>query len=47
MSERGEEHYEEVERLWRAVKRDYFHEVEVMAGIAEMDDPRWRRLLKN
>ena len=38
----------EVDRLWTAVKRDYFAAVETFAGIrGDQDDRRWNRLRAN
>ncbi|MEO5842932.1 MAG: hypothetical protein ABIQ73_26475 [Acidimicrobiales bacterium] len=38
----------DVEKLWTAVKRDYFVAVETFAGIRGEDgDIRWNRLVKN
>ena len=40
-------HMAEVNRLWRAVKRDYFAVVLEMAGFTELDDRRYQRLNSN
>jgi hypothetical protein len=40
-------HYAEADRLWQAIKRDYFREVEVFAGAREVDAGREKRFLKN
>ena len=42
------EHRNEADKLWTAVKRDYFIAVETFAGIrGDQDERRWNRLLAN
>ena len=42
-----EVHRREVERLWRAVRRDYFSSLEIVAGIAAFEPDRLRRFERN
>lgn len=45
---KDEAHWIEVDRLWRAIKRDALVSVEHFAGLdVDSDGKRWKRLLRN
>jgi hypothetical protein len=46
--DRDAEHFEKLERLWRAVRRDFMFSVEIGAGLhPDVDGKRHRRLWNN
>src|SRR5262245_50890612 len=42
-----EEHWDEVERLWRAIRRDFHSAVEEVGGLSDRHDRALRRLMRN
>lgn len=47
MTAKSDEHWDEVDRLWRAVRRDLGPVILSFAGVGERNDPAWKRLCGN